>query len=129
MFIWRLGIVASLTLGLCACGPDEVQVRALIEKSALEQPKVYGDDQIPVQLVLEERALKVEGPDGVILQTRAAHLDVMRCYDGCGRTCTILNNTDRAWQARDYVEVESPSALVAQLLPQIQVIWGEFCRD
>ncbi len=132
MFFWRLGVVASLTLGgLCACGPDEVQVRTLIEKAALEQPRVFGDAQVPVRLVLEERALRVEGPQGEVLQTHAlsAHLDIMRCYDGCGRTCTILNNTDRAWQTRDYIEVESLSALTASLLPQIEVVQGEFCRD
>jgi hypothetical protein len=133
-----IAAIAVSILTAAACGPveDPTEPVVLIEKADLGGAWLVGPPYRPVQtgvsLVLSFDRLEVLDGAAPVWAVSVRHVDVVRCYDGCGRTCTPLNDVDRTWMERELLEIlGDPAPLAALVRPvameHIETIEGDVC--
>ncbi|MCC7380775.1 MAG: hypothetical protein IT384_03040 [Deltaproteobacteria bacterium] len=96
--------VSSLTAA--SCGPLEEATEQVELVERLELAGTWRVDGREVELRPEETKLKIVRLDGgAVTQVPIAHVDLLVCYDGCGRSCRALDDSTRPWFERGYVEL------------------------
>lgn len=108
----RLILLLPILLSVVsACGSfeqeDSVSVPMASKEALLEPGWEYGGD--PVTLVIEQDHIRLQcatGSEPARFAVRQ-HLDLLLCYDGCGREdCRFVDWDTRGWDEREYIWVD-----------------------
>jgi hypothetical protein len=115
----------TLMLATSACGDDSI---ALVQVEITDKERLGGtlpEELADFRFVLGETALLVQSiatDDVVDLLPIRRHVDVVRCYDGCGG-CVPLDDSTRPWYERRFAVVDwSPAYSTGAIVTS-----GEFC--
>lgn len=130
----------TLLVGSAACGPgvEPTETIELVDKRDLDGVWSFtpptGEAPRVVTLKAQERRLELSEADGsVAASVPIDHLDLVLCYDGCGRSCRLTDDVTRAWTERAYVTPLSPlpelrrSGTSSTFGESLEVWSGEVC--